>query len=86
MPSTKNESPQNEPKKTEALGPNQVPPEIKQRLADLQQAVRGVGHGAPSQGLLLSALIYVAPLDGEQLESEVLAPYRRDHPDEDQPR
>jgi hypothetical protein len=71
---------------TEALGPNQVPPEIKKRLADLQQAVRDANHGSPSQGLLLSALIYVAPLDGEQLEREILGPYRRDHPEEDQPR
>jgi hypothetical protein len=57
-----------------------------ERLAVLQQAVRDVGHGAPSKGLLLSALIYAAPADGEQLEAEVLAPYRRAHPSEDQPR
>jgi len=56
------------------------------KLAQLQQAVRDSGHGAPSKGVLLAALIHSAPLDGEQLEAEILVPFRSDHPTEDQPR
>jgi hypothetical protein len=57
-----------------------------ERLEALQRAIREANHSPPSKGLLLSALVYVAPSDGEELEREVLAPYRRDHPDEDVPR
>ncbi len=71
---------------TVPLGPYQVLPETMTRLAKLQQAIRDAGHGSSSKGLVLSALIYVAPDDGEQLETEILAPYRRAHPTEDQPR
>jgi hypothetical protein len=56
------------------------------RLRGLQQAVRDANHGSPSKGLLLSALIYSAPTDGEALETQILMPYRRDNPEEDQPR
>ncbi len=75
-----------EQRATESLGAYQVAPETMRRLAALQQAVRDRGHGSPSKGLLLSALIYSVSPDGEQIETELLAPYRRDHPDEDQPR
>jgi hypothetical protein len=56
------------------------------RLAALQQAIRDVGHGPPSKGIVLSALIFAAPEDGKQLEDDYLAPYRLAHPEEDQPR
>lgn len=68
------------------IGPYPVPQETMDLLAALQQAVRDANHGPPSKGLLLSALVYAAPTDGEQLETDYLVPYRRDHPDEDRPR
>jgi hypothetical protein len=71
---------------TESLGAYQVPPETMRRLAELQQAVRDYSQIPPSKALLLSALIYGAPTDGEQLSVDVLAPYLRDHPDEERPR
>ena len=75
-----------EPKKTESLGAYQVPPETMRRLAALQQAVRAANKIPPSKGLLLSALIYLAPTNGDELVAEVLGPYLRDHPDEEKPR
>ena len=77
------------PPPTRSLGVYQVPPETMERLEALQQAIRSTNHSPPGKGLLLSALIYGAhgmKPDGEQLESEIMAPYRRDHPSEDQPR
>jgi hypothetical protein len=74
------------PRRQESLGPYQVPPATMVRLAALQQAIRDAGHGAPSKGLLIAALIYAASRAGEELESEILVPFRRDHPTEDQPR
>jgi hypothetical protein len=56
------------------------------RLRSLQEEIRAAGHGPPSKGLLLSALIFHAPADGKQLEARYLAPYRRAHPEEDKPR
>lgn len=56
------------------------------RLDALQRALRAANFSPPAKGLLLSALIYSAPTDGEQLEREIMAPYRRDHSKEDQPR
>jgi len=68
------------------IGPYPVPQETMDLLAVLQRAVRDAYHGPPSKGLLLSALIYAASTDGERIETEILGPYRRDHPDQDQPR
>ena len=56
------------------------------RLAVLQRAVRDTGHRPPSKGLLLAALLFHAPDDGERLEDEYLVPYRLANPAEDQPR
>lgn len=76
-----------DPKETESLGAYQVPPATMKRLAAMLDAIRAANHNPPARGVLLSALIYNAShFDGEHLESEVLAPYRRDHPNEDQPR
>ena len=71
--------------KTAFIGAYPVPAETMERLAAQQRAIRDAGHKPPSKGLLLSALIYVAPLDGEELEANSLKPYRDDHPSEDQP-
>lgn len=57
-----------------------------ERLAALQQAVRDKGHAPPSKALLLSALLFAAPDGGDELEADVLVPYRLAHPEEDQPR
>ena len=74
-------------KETEPLGAYQVTPETMRRLAAMLQAVRDAKHKPPGRGLLLSALIYAASKqDGEQLESEIIGPYLRDHPEEEQPR
>jgi hypothetical protein len=74
------------PKEAATLGPYPVKRATMDLLAALQQAVRDADRSPPSKGLLLSALLYAAPRDGEELEEAILKPYRRDHPDEDVPR
>lgn len=70
-----------------ALGPYQVPTATMRRLDAMKQRIREANISPPPNGLLLSALIYaVADRSGEDLESEIMAPYRRDHPNEDRPR
>ena len=56
-----------------------------ERMTALLQALREANYKPPGRGLLLSALIYSAPIDGEQLQTEIIAPYLRDHPDEEKP-
>lgn len=57
------------------------------RLNAMKDAIRAANSSPPANGLLLSALIYAASQrDGAELETEYMAPYRRDHPSEDKPR
>jgi hypothetical protein len=58
-----------------------------ERLDRMKEAIRKANHSPPSNGLFLSALIYAAAeRSGAELEAEIMAPYRRDHPGEDRPR
>jgi len=68
------------------IGPYPVPQETMDLLAALQQAIRDANQLPPSKGLLLSALVYGAPREGDRLATDVLAPYLRDHPEEERPR
>lgn len=65
----------------------QVPPETMRRLNGMKDSIRAANFSPPANGLLLSALIYAASQrSGAELEAEIMAPYRRDHPNEDRPR
>ena len=56
--------------------------DVAQRLRDLQDSVRyEAGHAAPSQRTLISALIMAETRRGEDLERELLVPFRLSHPD-----
>jgi hypothetical protein len=51
------------------------------RLAELQGSVRKVGHSKPSPRTLVSALIMAEARRGEDLEQELLMPFRTANPD-----
>jgi hypothetical protein len=57
--------------------------ETARRLFELQQSVRDAGHAKPSQRTLISALVQRVQERGEDLEREVLVPFRLAHPEED---
>ena len=60
-----------------------VAPGIGDQLTAIQDAVRARGHHRPSQRVMVSALIhFFASHTGEQLEAEVLGPFRLAYPDE----
>jgi hypothetical protein len=55
--------------------------ETADRLTDLQDSVRKVGHSKPTPRTLLSALIMAEERRGEALETELLMPFRVDQTD-----
>lgn len=56
--------------------------DVAQRLRELQDSVRDeAGHAAPSQRTLVSALIMAEQRRGEDLERELLVPFRLSHPE-----
>ncbi len=55
--------------------------DVARRLTELQASVRGIGHAWPSQRTLVSALILSEPRRGEDIERELLMPFRLAHPD-----
>jgi hypothetical protein len=58
-----------------------MPKDVAERLRELQESGRAVGHGAPSQKKLVSALIVDEARRGEDLERDLLVPFRLSHPD-----
>lgn len=58
-----------------------MPPDVAKWLGDLQASVRTAGHAWPSQRTLVSALILDEARRGEDLERELLVPFRISHPD-----
>lgn len=58
-----------------------MPSDVRQRLKELQASVRAVGHSWPSQRTLISALILDEQRRGEELERDLLVPFRLGHPD-----
>jgi len=59
-------------------------PDVAARLRELQDSVRyEAGHAAPSQRTLVSALILSETRRGEELERDLLVPFRLAHPDAD---
>jgi len=54
--------------------------DVAERLRELQDSVQEAGHGYPSQQALVSALILAEDRRGEELELDLLVPFRRDHP------
>ena len=58
-----------------------MPPDVAQRLTELQASVRAVGHAWPSQRTLVSALILDEARRGEELEHDLLVPFRVGHPE-----
>lgn len=58
-------------------------PTTTKRLAELQDSVRKVGHSRPSARTLVSALILAESRRGEQLEDELLVPFRKANQDAD---
>jgi hypothetical protein len=61
----------------------EMSPATRKRLEELQNSVRAVGHSRPSTRTLVSALIMNEPRRGEDLETELLVPFRNDHQDAD---
>jgi len=59
----------------------EMPTDVADRLRELQSSVRRVGHAWPSQRTLVSALILDEQRRGEELERELLMPFRVDHAD-----
>jgi hypothetical protein len=57
--------------------------DVAERLTELQASVRGVGHAWPSQRTLVSALILDEQRRGDDLERDLLVPFRVAHPDAD---
>jgi hypothetical protein len=58
--------------------------DVAARLRELQESIRfEAGHSAPSQRTLVSALILAETRRGEDLERELLVPFRLSHPDAD---
>jgi len=56
--------------------------DVAKRLRDLQESVRyEAGHPEPNQQTLVSALIMAETRRGEDLERELLVPFRLAHPD-----
>lgn len=53
------------------------------RLAQLQDSVRKPGHSKPTPRTLVSALILSEQRRGEQLERELLMPFRVSDPEAD---
>jgi hypothetical protein len=59
-------------------------PDVAAHLRKLQQSVRfDAGHSEPSQRTLVSALILHEQRTGEELERDLLVPFRLAHPDAD---
>ena len=58
--------------------------DVAARLRELQDSVRyEAGHAPPSQRTLVSALILSETRRGEDLERELLVPFRLAHPEAD---
>ncbi len=58
--------------------------DVAAHLRELQDSVRfEAGHGIPSQRTLVSALILAEKRRGEDLERDLLVPFRLAHPDAD---
>lgn len=58
--------------------------DVAAHLRDLQDSVRyEAGHAAPSQRTLVSALILNETRRGEELERDLLVPFRLAHPEAD---
>lgn len=56
--------------------------DVAARLRELQDSIRyEAGHAAPSQRTLVSALIMAEERRGEELERDLLVPFRLAHPD-----
>lgn len=56
--------------------------DVAKRLRELQDSVRfESGHRAPNQRTLVSALILAETRRGDQLEHELLVPFRLNHPE-----
>jgi hypothetical protein len=56
--------------------------DVAARLRELQDSVRyEAGHAVPSQRTLVSALILAETHRGEELERDLLVPFRLAHPE-----
>jgi hypothetical protein len=57
--------------------------DVAQHLVELQSSVRATGHARPTPKTLVSALILAEKRRGEDLEAELLVPFRLTHPEAD---
>lgn len=54
----------------------EMSPQTAERLAELQDSVRAIGHSRPTPRTLISALIMAEARRGAELEAELLMPFR----------
>lgn len=58
-------------------------PKTAKQYAEMRQSIRDIGHSAPTQKTLISALIDAEKRRGKKLEDELLVPFRLANEDAD---